>query len=688
MTDARDHSPAAIAYRPDIDGLRAVAVVSVVLFHLGISGLPGGFTGVDIFFVISGYLIGGQIAREAGAGMFRFAGFYVRRVRRILPALIAMIGAFLLFGLVALTPAELRELAKETVPALWGLSNLLFYTGGDYFAPAAERSPLLMTWSLGVEEQFYLLFPFVMLAAIRWCRGHVVTVVALLSALSFAGSLLLIRIDPQAAFYLLPTRAWELGLGAILALLQMRGRPALSALREAAGWGGIVLLLAALVAYRPAIAFPGWFAVLPVLGATLQIAAGGSRANRWLLSSRPVVFVGRISYSLYLWHWPVIYVARIAGEGAAPVSPLWLIAITVLLATASWRFVEQPLRHRVLPERQVLLRYVAVLLLLSGAAAALYRAEGWPGRLPALARAGAVEAVAARHGACLAPYGATAPVGGAACTGALADSDRPGLLLIGDSHADAIAPAIADAARGAGLAFGQMTKSSCLPLLDAARELPGRVRHRGECMTYQATVFRWIAAHPQARVIALAGYWSNGAQVIDGQGRRRTVADTLATTIAALEAQGRHVVLIQDAPGFAINPYARVIGAALPVRRWLAGVATGQAADSDDARARPRADDARAAVARIGAAPGRLLVDPARALCDPRGCRYADGGRLFYADDQHLTASGARAALLPGTSLARRLSAWAAAPRLAAPSTPSPPRPAHDDGADGRKEHP
>jgi peptidoglycan/LPS O-acetylase OafA/YrhL len=644
-TAPADHGTAAIAYRPDIDGLRALAVLAVVLFHAGAGWLPGGFTGVDIFFVISGYLIGGQIHREASTGRFRFGGFYTRRVRRILPALFALLLVLYALGLLLLTPAELRELGKEAVPTVWGASNLLFYWAGDYFAPAAEKNPLLMTWSLGVEEQFYLLFPFVILVAMRLARGAVRPLVAVLTILSFAASLLLIARDPQAAFYLIPTRAWELGVGAWLALREDRpgSRPPSAVTANAMGLLAVALLAASLTVYRPGWAFPGLFAAIPVAGAALLIAARGSVVNTWAFGNRPATFVGRVSYSFYLWHWPVFYLARTLGEGGTGASPVALVLLSFALAVLSWRFVEQPLRHRVLGERTVLLRYAGAAALVSALGAALYLANGLPGRLPPLAQRFALEAMRARANVCLARYGVIEPRRTPDCLPALAPGQNGRVLLLGDSHASALAPGLAQAAAAAGYGFGELTKSSCLALSGLARPTPDRAGFEAECRAFNDRAFA-AAAAPDVRVVVLAGYWSNGAIVRDAAGRQVPLADALADTVARLERMGRRVALVQDVPAFAFDPYPRVVGTTLPLRRsistWL-GV-------SDDAtgiapRSQVMRDAMRAPIAAIGQRAGRILIDPRRALCTAAGCRYAAPDALYYQDFQHLTAAGARA---------------------------------------------
>ena len=307
-------------YRPDIDGLRAVAVVPVVLYHAGVPALTGGFVGVDVFFVISGYLITGIVAAGIAAGSFSIVEFYERRARRILPALFVVLAASVAAGWWLLLPEPLERFAKSLLAATLFGSNFWFLDSArDYFAPGSDFAPLLHTWSLAVEEQFYLFFPPLLWAVARWRRGREVRLVAWLSLASFLGAVVVVAVDPPLAFYLAPLRIWELGLGALLAL---RPVPRLAARwqREGLGALGLAGIAVAVFGYDDLTPFPGFAALAPCLGALAIIAvgSGGSVVNR-ALAIRPVVFVGLISYSLYLWHWPILAFLRVRlGEVELP----------------------------------------------------------------------------------------------------------------------------------------------------------------------------------------------------------------------------------------------------------------------------------------------------------------------------------------------------------------------------------
>ncbi|MFK8251502.1 acyltransferase family protein [Ancylobacter terrae] len=368
------------AYRPDIDGLRAVAVLPVVAFHMGIAAVPGGFVGVDVFFVISGYLIAGLLMNDLREGAFSIATFYQRRILRIFPALAAMLIAVCLVAATVLRPTEAMEIGRSTFAAALFYSNIFFWKTSGYFEDQAEQNPLLHTWSLAVEEQFYVFFPLMLYAIWRWGRGRYAGWFAGVALASFVLSIAGLVYEPTATFYLLPTRAWELLLGALIAA---GAAPVVAspALRGGLAAGGLAMLLASNFLLSGDMPFPGWNALWPCLGAGLLIAyAPGTAAGR-VLSWRPMVAVGLISYSLYLWHWPVIVFWRrfmggeIEGAGLAAVA-----ALSLVLAGASYALVERPFRAgrlRRLPSWRVVGAGAAVVLLLGGLGNSVrWRAEG------------------------------------------------------------------------------------------------------------------------------------------------------------------------------------------------------------------------------------------------------------------------------------------------------------------------
>lgn len=336
-------------YRPEIDGLRAVAVLSVILFHAGHTAFSGGFVGVDIFFVISGYLITNILYAELKAGSFNIWRFYEHRARRILPAIFVMLAACLPFAWYWLLPAELESFSKSLAAVAVFSSNFVFWRGTGYFETASELTPLMHTWSLAVEEQYYLLFPLFLLMA--WRRGRRACLYLLLAAAvaSFAAGQWGSFHKPQAAFYLLATRAWELLAGAILAVLfqqqmALAKPPALA--RETLGIAGLLIILGSVLLYDRATPSPGLYTLVPVIGAMLVIGFGqaDTLVGR-LLSGRILVGIGLVSYSAYLWHQPLFAFARHRSMNEpSPVVMGLLVGATMVLAYASWKFVEGPFR--------------------------------------------------------------------------------------------------------------------------------------------------------------------------------------------------------------------------------------------------------------------------------------------------------------------------------------------------------
>lgn len=380
----------AFSYRPDIDGLRAVAVLLVVVFHAFPSSMRGGFVGVDVFFVISGYLISGIIFGELAKNRFSIADFYVRRIRRIFPALLLVMVASLLAGWLILLPDEFSKLGKHAAAGAAFLSNIVLWREAGYFDDDAALKPFLHLWSLGVEEQFYLAWPLILALLWRWRERALVPVMALvlLCAASFVANVALIERNPTAVFFMPFTRFWELMIGAMLAYARVASasspEPGASpTLRHIASWGGLLAIAGAAAVIDKSSSFPGYWALLPAAGAALILWAGPHAAvNRGLLSLRPVVYIGLISYPLYLWHWPLLSLARIwTGAELSNLTAGALACAAVALAALTYHLVETPIRAMRSP-RQMSASAVALaaLMVLVAALAALV----WLNKVPAL----------------------------------------------------------------------------------------------------------------------------------------------------------------------------------------------------------------------------------------------------------------------------------------------------------------
>nr|WP_315401245.1 acyltransferase family protein [uncultured Duganella sp.] len=666
------------AYRPDIDGLRGIAVFCVVAFHAGLGGFAGGFVGVDIFFVISGYLICTIIEREIAEDRFSYAKFYARRARRILPALFAVLAACFATAALVLTAVEMQDFANSAVANIGAFSNLYFWRSANYFSPSSELKPLMMTWSLSVEEQFYLFFPpaLLLLRRLRWRTGPAL---AALAALSLLASAWLTARNPTAAFFLLPTRAWELGVGALLAHYGARGLPPAllrGPAREALGGVGLLALLYAIVAFDHNTPFPGVAAAVPVFGTAMLIGAAGSAVNRVVLSNKALVFIGLVSYSWYLWHWPLLSFARLAADRPLPpATALTLAALAFVLAVLSWRFVERPFRAPGASDGATLRRYGAATALMLAVGVALVAGRGWQQRLPeqfaSLERSGQVV-----PDPCLAPYGVSAPALGPACAGGAG-----GVALIGDSHAAALAPGLRALAAEHGLGYMQLTKASCPHLDGVTRRMPNHPGHDRECAAYNQAALARLRADPALTVVFVAGYWSApfddedaGQRYVPAarpdagvspQASRRYLDEGLAATVRALAQAGKTVVLVKDVPRFPFDPVRAVAAEAIPWRKRLAAALGARpAGGAGQVRAADRRDPADATIDALAArAPRVAVLDPATALCADGPCRYSGHGHLYYVDAQHLSAAGARVALdQPGVA---GLLAGGAAPRAA-----------------------
>jgi peptidoglycan/LPS O-acetylase OafA/YrhL len=331
-------------YRPDIDGLRAVAVLAVVIFHAFPAALPGGFVGVDIFFVISGYLITGILLDGMQVRQYSLAQFYARRIRRIFPALVTVLLATWAMGWFCLTGDEYRELGKHVLAGAGFVSNWAFWTEAGYFDQTASAKPLLHLWSLGVEEQFYIVWPLLMFVAVRLRR--VALICAVTGLLSFVSAIWLVRYHPSAAFYWPTSRMWELAAGAGLAIAASGGCAERNDNAHSASSIGLLLCAVSFIVLNSRLPFPGWFAIPPVLGAVALIAAGPKGvANRLLLGNSVAVWFGKISYALYLWHWPLLSLCFILADGEPPLGVrIGIIAVSIALAWLTTVLVERPIR--------------------------------------------------------------------------------------------------------------------------------------------------------------------------------------------------------------------------------------------------------------------------------------------------------------------------------------------------------
>lgn len=514
MKDTTSQTPSH-AYRADIDGLRSIAVLSVLFYHANISGFSGGYVGVDVFFVISGFLITSIILREQLDGCFSLTGFYVRRARRLFPALFTMLSISTLFALFLLLPIDLDQFGKSLATAAAFTSNFWFWSEAGYFKDPSELMPLLHTWSLAVEEQFYLIFPLLLMSIGTYFARRYIIVIALIFTLSLALSAYFVNRAPDASFFLLPFRFWELLTGSLLAIfLVLRPNLAHAAgrfLREIIGLVGLGMVSYSIYRLDDSTPFPGVAALIPCLGTMLMIYAGcgGKSFFRSLLSVRPMVFVGLISYSLYLWHWPVLVFMK--QYFVRPLNSLetgFALLLSMLLAYLSLRFVEQPFRKPRATGTNISINHKSksvfafssfCVLTLFGAGALLGKLDGIPSRMSE----SAVE---------IASYSKSFPKSRRGCFAIPPDevnTDRlcrigppklePTFMIWGDSHAMALLPTFDRIASRLSITGLDATYHGCQPLLDAVRTWDEDRR----CPRYNDAILKVLATEPNIKTVVL-----------------------------------------------------------------------------------------------------------------------------------------------------------------------------------------
>lgn len=627
--------------RRDIDGLRALAVIPVVLFHFGLGGISGGFVGVDVFFVISGYLITSIIFREISAGRFSFVDFWARRARRIIPALSVVLLATLAVGWILMPPNDYSQLGRAVRYQATFMSNILFMRQDGYFNPASDFKPLLHTWSLSVEEQYYIFFPLLMVVMTRYLRQWRLMLFALLLG-SFALNVWMIKREPDAAFFLLPMRAWELLCGAMLAVLPVSERKLPPAAYQIISLAGLAAVLFAIFGFDKFTPFPGWPALLPVLGATVMLWANG-QTSTWVgrvLSTRLLVGVGLISYSLYLWHWPIFVYANAASvDGMQPREALGWIALSVALGWLSWRFVELPFRDKrwLGGRKPVLVGGLITMVVIASAGQVIRSADGVPERLSGQAmqyaqardwQMGQMDCLLQRDSPDLRKV----------CRFGGDDSTPPIQLVWGDSHAAALLPAVkADAQRFATPVW-LASLSGCLPILSP--------EVREQCRDFNQQTLQTVRDQ-HIHDVVLAARWSlylygeedgDWQHVLYRQDSRavaeQKVGQDLTNMVSSLRAAGARVWIFKEVPLQRQGTVARLSSLAM-IGRSAEKVGRPMA----DHQARQQFLDS--LFHRLSAAdPQVRVLDPAALMCVSGVCRAEFDGFSQYMDENHLSDQG------------------------------------------------
>jgi peptidoglycan/LPS O-acetylase OafA/YrhL len=617
-------------YREDIDWLRAIAVLSVVAFHFETKGIYGGFVGVDIFFVISGFLITGIIQAEVARDDFSFARFYERRVRRLLPALYVMVAATAIPTFHYLLASERAEFFRSVAAVVTFTSNIFFWLQSGYFDHAAVEKPLLHTWSLAVEEQFYLALPLVMWVVLRLARGNRIVLPATLGALavaSFGLSVALMRSGASAnAFFMSPPRAWEFLVGSFVAL---EGFPTLRhpMAQQIARGAALILMAIPILSLRPGPGFPGLNALLPCVGAAMFIWSGIGVKNQVHARYSPlhvVRFFGRISYSLYLWHWPLFTFARFAKSSLvlSAADTAGLFVLTVAVSYLSWRFVEQPFRSRTLaPTRTAAFRLGAAgtIVLLAASVGALGLDRMLPDRDRLAEKLDAYNAydttAVYRDGTCFSPADG---VFGEACLGIAAG--KTNVLLWGDSFAAHYFYGLNKLTDPSTTNIMQATQAACMPSFDADAQF------HSTCRRFAAEMRTFLAGHKVELVIMSADWLEYGRSPRFGG----MIAD-IRKTVAQLNAEGAPVVLLGPSVQFRTRLPSMLIRARL----------RGADARADDVVLPDIFAVDQAMHAALPASANFSYVSVVDAVCPERQCPLMVGeGVPLAIDHAHLTAEG------------------------------------------------
>lgn len=631
------------AYRADIDGLRALAVLPVMLFHAGVSSFAGGFVGVDVFFVVSGFLITSILVRDIDAGSFSLSRFYERRVRRLFPALFLVVAVSIPVALVILAPEDLENFGQSVIATGTFSSNFLFYFEDGYFEGPADLKPLLHTWSLAIEEQYYLLFPLLLVGLQRRGWGYGKALVSL-AVVSFVICLWSAKYAPSAGFYLLPGRFWELMLGAMLALYGHRYR--LSALLSAVvAMLGLAMIGYAILRFDDHTPFPGWAALLPCFGTVLVIVAGG-QANPLsrVLGSRALAGIGLISYSLYLWHFPLIVFTR--HLLVRPFTRWEVVALMVasfVLALLTWRFIERPFRgpHQSV-NRSTLIR-VACLTVAGAIAFGLFTdfTDGAPARMSPRAQV-YLEGLEDRDTACLRKQ-----------QGCFIGDEKlnPRYFVWGDSHASAMVPVFRRLSRETGIAGIASLRGGCLPMLGFRVVLviaESCVRHNQRSLDALLssdirTVFlaaRWTLFVEQS----VYGHESGSAPILLDDptpvlhaSNQEVVRRALQRTLETLRKAGKNVVLIGPVPEVGWH-----VPHTLAQRARFGGWLDQSALQPTYSEVIARNHTTIELLMELSSAYQSKLLLPHEVFCSRKtGCDVVSDGKVLYYDTDHLTIAGA-----------------------------------------------
>ncbi len=632
-----------LEYRPDIDGLRALAVLPVVLYHAGFGAFGGGYFGVDVFFVISGFLISGIILDEARDGQFSYLKFYERRARRLLPALFTMIIATFAAAYFILLPEDYGELSLSSLWAMLFGSNFYFHASVNYYAQAADLMPLLHTWSLAVEEQFYLVWPPVLIASV-WLKKRFSGIVGLapvlvLVVISLVASVARADAAPESVFYMTWFRLWELGSGALVAIALRRGLSVRRLVAVGLYVLGATLVVAAMFWDGTSTGTRSVILVLVCLGTSMMLFTGESNPAAKLFETRPVVLVGRMSYSLYLWHWPVFALFRVYQNDAdiARGDALWLLPVVFVFAAASYFLIEKPLRTMPSLPRFALRGGALATLSFLVALSAMF-SSGFQFRI-----GDQLDYVASRSVTSVyyCEKQRIRRLGKLCVLGEPLSHDVPVLLMWGDSHTDHLAPMIHRVARENNAAV--VLYSSCTPSIDniEVQFVQQGEAHSKKCGKWRNRGLKWLHwTDYDVRGLIIAGAWAGQVRDLRSIGpdanpelRGHELTELGLNSFFDSVGTGRPVLLLSDMPRPGKNliecaykdltgiirrqkdycgpmPFDRVVANHGPTTKALYNVAEGR--------------------------PHIQVADLVAKMCDERGCPLFLGDRILYRDHNHI----------------------------------------------------
>ncbi len=635
------------AHRRDVDGLRAVAVLFVFLFHLDFGFVPGGFVGVDIFYVISGFVIFRSI-QDAPVYDWHFVlAFYWRRVRRLVPALMCTIAICLILGYVILTPPEYVATARSGLAALFSVSNIYFADTLSYFADGAKTLPLLHTWSLGIEEQFYLIIPwlFVLLARIER-KQKLIAAIAAISLLSFSYNIVssYFVFDERHAFYMPMSRFWEIGVGALVALVEKKRMVSPLASKLFSVFGAVALVISFLI-IDPRMVFPGFTALLPVCATALLILAqpGNQSLQMRILGSGPAQFFGRISYSLYLHHWvPIVFIGLLLGRDFEPYEKCVILLVTTLTAYTSWRFIEVPFRdNRMMGNRVFSLALGLMMLTMLSATGAILFTQGAVNRLNPAALsvyAGLQSGDEELH--CQA-FGAFPQIRNAGTCAVTPSSPPVDYILWGDSHAGVYAKRLGTELGREGFSGFTVQMSDCPPVLDVHFS---KRKNQRECGQLADTILDW-AQQGKVKVLIFSSRWAMLASEYrspsegvlpkkiysNADGTELSFEQAFDATIKKLTQTGVKILIIGPSPEFHFDvPNTLMRSLQLDMNMPVLQRRNFEARQRIILKTFERMENV----------PNVAVFYPHRILCSDASCLSQIGNIPLYVDDDHLAPQG------------------------------------------------